>query len=153
MHVRNRLTSWALGLLVAGAVVGLAGDAFAAGPRLFVTMDEPFVIDGEVFPAGELSLRPVRDFTPTTTLNEIWVGNRCLGILLASRSDDPHQEASRNAILFDRDENGQLVLRGFAYRVDGGQERHRYELLASRNVTATTSVDSDPVLIAGPASR
>ena len=67
MRFRIRMRSWALGLLVASAVVGLAGDALAAGPRLVVEVDEPFVIDGEVYEAGELSLRPVLEFTPTVT--------------------------------------------------------------------------------------
>jgi len=153
MRFRIRMRSWVLGVLVASAVVGLAGDALAAGPRLTVDVDEPFVIDGEVYEAGELSLRPVLDFTPTITLNEVWVGDRCLGVLRASRSGGVDLEASRNAVLFGRDDTGLLVLRGFAYRVGGGEDRHRYELIPTRSVTPPASPDDAPVLIAGPTSR
>jgi hypothetical protein len=134
-------------VLVASAVVGLAGDALAAGPRLVVDLDEPFVVDGEVYEAGELSLRPVLAFTPTVTLNEVWVDNRCLGVLRATRSGRSDLEASRNAVLFGRDESGRLVLRGFAYRVDGDEERYRYELLPTR------APETAPVLIAGTTPR
>lgn len=153
MQFRIRMRSWALGLLVASAVVGLAGDAWAAGPRLVVEVDEPFVIDGEVYEAGELSLRPVLDFTPTITLNEVWVGDRCLGVLRAFRSEGDDLEASRNAILFGRDDSGLLVLRGFAYRVDGNDERYRYELLPTRDVTAPPARHDTPFLVAGRTTR
>ena len=153
MRFRIRTRSWALGLLVASAVLGLPGDALAAGPRLVVDVDEPFIVDGELYEAGELSLRPVLDFTPTITLNEIWIGDRCLGVLRATRSDTRNLEASRNAVLFGRDDAGQLVLRGFAYRVDGSAERYRYELLPTRDATARDSPDDTPVLIAGPTVR
>jgi hypothetical protein len=146
------MRSWAVGLLVAGSFAGLTGDALAVGPSLVVDVDEPFVIDGEVFEAGELTLRPVRSFTPTITLNEIWVGDRCLGLLQASRSDRSNLEASRNAVLFGRDVAGHLVLRGFAYRVDGDEERYRYELLTTRDASPARPVVDAPVLIAGPAA-
>lgn len=153
MQNRNRLRARALVWIVLSAVAGFASAALAAGPRLAVTVDEPFVIDGERFPAGELSLRPLRNFTPTTTLNEVWVGNRCLGVLMASRTDDRSREASSDAVLFGRDDSGQLVLRGFSYRVDGATERYRYELLDSGRAVATASTDEQPFLIAGTDSR
>ena len=112
-------------LLTLIAVCAIAVSATWAGsPRLVVRMDEPFVVDGDVHPAGVLTLRTVRNFTPSSTLNEVWAGDRCLGMLIAHRSADPTLEASRNAVMFVRDGEGRLVLRGFAYRDDGAGERN-----------------------------
>lgn len=121
-------------LLTLIVVCVLAVSATWAGsPRLVVRMNEPFVVDGGVHPAGVLTLRTVRNYTPSSTLNEVWAGDRCLGLLVAHRSADPTLEASRNAVMFVRDSQGRLVLRGFAYRDDVVGERYRYELLAPRS--------------------
>jgi hypothetical protein len=129
-----------------------ATSAWATGPRLVVRMNEPFVVGGEVHPAGSLTLRTVRAYTPSSTLNEIWAGDRCLGLIVAHRSTDPSLEASRNAVLFVRDPDGRLVLRGFAYRSDDRDEKYRYELLASgsvgrdrRDAAASAVVASTPL--------
>jgi hypothetical protein len=116
-------------LLIGMALCASTGPALAAGPTLVVSVDEPFEVDGQRFPAATLSLRAVHEFTPTTTLNEVWVGDRCLGLMRAVRTDDPRLEASRNAVLFGRNVGGDLVLRGFAYRLPGWPERYRFELL------------------------
>jgi hypothetical protein len=116
-------------LLVGICLCASTGAALAAGPTLVVSVDEPFEVDGQLFPAATLSLRAVHEFTPTTTLNEVWVGDRCLGLMMAVRTDDPRLEASRNAVLFGRNLGGDLVLRGFAYRLAGWPERYRFELL------------------------
>ena len=155
MRQERWTTRLALGMLAVAVAAGFSGDVAAADLRLTVTVDEPFVVDGNLYPAGTLSLRPVRAFTPTTMLNEVWVGNRCLGLLSASRTDDPIREASRNAVLFVRDADGRLVLRGFAYRADGAGDRYRYAMLAPRKVNAPTSLNDDasPILIAANRTR
>ena len=148
MKNERRMSRWILGVLAAAVVVGCFGNLSAAGPRLSVTVDEPFVVDGRVYPAGTLSLKPVKAFTPTTTLNEVWVGKRCLGMLAASHAADPTLEASRNAVLFVRDSDGRLELRGFAYRTDGPGDRYRYALLAPREVAGSrTLVDDAPTIL------
>jgi len=148
------MTLRVVGMVATMIVAGLASGISAAGPRLVVNVDEPFVVDGRTYPAGTLSLRTVHEFTPTKTLSEVWVGDRCLGMLAASRGDDARLEASRNAVLFARDPDGRLELRGFAYRVDGAGDRYRFALLDSRSVSATTSFDegASPILVAAGAT-
>src|SRR6185295_3979913 len=75
--------SW---LITAGLVLGaaaLAPKSFAGGPRLVAQIDEPFEVNGQLFPAGKLSLREVSSYTPVSTLNELQVDGRCLGMVLA----------------------------------------------------------------------
>jgi len=142
-------------LLVGVALCASVGPALAAGPTLVVSVDEPFEVDGQQFPAETLSLRAVHEFTPTTTLNEVWVGDRCLGLMMAVRTDDPRLEASRNAVLFGRNVGGDLVLRGFSYRLPGWPERYRFELLrptgragAATTLAAGATGEASPLMVA-----
>jgi hypothetical protein len=128
-----------------------SGIALADGSRLVVAMDEPFEAGGQLHPAASLSLRPVHEFTPTTSLNEVWVGNRCLGLVAAVKSDDPRLEASRNSVLFERSPDGILVLRGFAYRLPGSPGRYRYALfVAGADARIETADDTIGWAEAGP---
>jgi len=108
----RKLLFMLLGLLL--AVPALAGN------RIVATLDEPFELDGRLFPAGAVGVRVVGSFTPTQTFNEVWVGNECLGRFLAVTAADYWGRAD-DALLLQRDPEGHLVLVGFALR--GGETR------------------------------
>ena len=116
---------WLVALALA-VVAGLfAPPAAASGRRLSVQVDEPFVIGGQHFAAGELTLREVRDFNPTATLTEVRVDGRSLGVMLAKAQTGP-TSTRRDEVIFERSRNGQLVLASLAHK--GEPVRRLYTL-------------------------
>lgn len=109
----TKLSWWVLGLALLAALA--APDLAAAGHAVTAVMDEPFEINGELFHGGAVTLREVSSYNPSTTLNEVWVGERCLGLMLANAVRDA-LPSSTDRIVFERSVAGQLVLVGFAYR-------------------------------------
>jgi hypothetical protein len=111
--------SWRRLLAIVIALAALAAvfapGVKAADRRLLAEIEEPFVINGTLYPAGPLSIRQLGDYTPSETLNEIWAGNDCLGVLLAAEIPASRRE-SGDSLLFERDQQGLLVLTGFVFR-------------------------------------
>jgi len=124
-----RQGSWkqlALIVLALSVIVGLfAPQAAADEARLVVQVDEPFEVNGTIYPAGTLTLRQMASFTPSTTLNEVCVQSECLGMLLASPSSEVIDRAE-DSFLFERARLGHLVLVGFAYRGGTAHDFYRF---------------------------
>jgi hypothetical protein len=81
--------------------------------RVVVSVNEPFEVDGQLYPAGEVTVKNVRTYNPTSMLSEIWVGRDCLGVFRASKiSDDA--PISDHSVTFQRTAAGHLALVGFA---------------------------------------
>lgn len=124
-----------------GIVFGLVGMGVnvppveAAGSRISVRMEEPFEIGGHVYPAGVLTVRNVSDYNPTLSMDEIWVGGSCLGMKLAHRaaSDTP---VTHDAVLFERNSEGVLVLAGYILSNSGRGEQHRFDNAAAEPLRA-----------------
>jgi hypothetical protein len=110
-----------LALIVAALAALFAPAVEAAGFRLSADIDEPFEVNGTIYPASSLSVRQIGDYTPTSTVNEIWVGDECLGIVLASDMQ-PHEEEIADSLFFRRAPMGHLVLTGFAFRGQRAQD-------------------------------
>jgi hypothetical protein len=106
---------------IALAVLVLAPASLAGGARIVATVEEPFEVDGRLFPAGAVTLREASRFSPTQTLNELWVGDECLGRLLAVPASD-YWGRVEDALLFQRDPEGHLDLVGFALKGREAQE-------------------------------
>ena len=94
----------------------------AAGLRIMVQISEPFEIDGELFPAGTVTVRELADYNPSSTINEVWVDNRCLGLLPALERPTGSLE-NVDSLIFRRD-RGHLILVGVSFR--GGPVRDLY---------------------------
>ena len=115
-------------------IAALAAPEIQADERsVHVVLNEPFEINGERFDAGRVSLREVSRYTPQTTMNEIWVDETCLGLMMADASDSIGR-TSDDRILFERDADGTLLLVGFAYR---GERTHEFN---GRRATAWLTV-------------
>lgn len=115
--------------LVVLALVVLAGlltpPAAAAERRCVFRIDEPFEVDGKLYPAGRLTLREVGDYNPAATFTEIRVDGHSLGVVIAwDRSDGT--PATEDSVIFERGERGQLVLAAVAMR--GEPVRRLYRL-------------------------
>ena len=110
--MRIRKTHW---LLVIGlaAVAGLLAPAQAENRRLVVQMNEPFECGGQLFAAGELSLREVQSFSPVANLNEIRVDGQSLGVVVA-RVISGSSVSTRDELHFVRSKDGHLVLASVA---------------------------------------
>jgi len=95
------------------AVVAWTTPETPAGERLVVHVLEPFEVNGEVFPAGKLSLKQVRAMNPVATLHEVRIDGDSQGLLML-RSDGDHGVASRDELGFMRAADGHLVLESVA---------------------------------------
>jgi hypothetical protein len=95
--------------------------AQGAGHRLVTRVTEPVEINGELYPAGELSIREVGALSPTVTLNEVHAGGECLG-LLPARTGHGGPPSSGDAVVFEPSDRGHLVLVGFTYRGQSARE-------------------------------
>jgi hypothetical protein len=103
---------WLVVLALVAVVVWTTPDSMA-GERLSVQVDEPFEINGELFPAGKLSLKQVRELTPVATLHELRVDGASIGLLLVRSAGSP-AVARSNEFIFARSADGHLVLEALA---------------------------------------
>ncbi len=94
-------------------------------------IQEPFEFNGEAFGPGTVTVRELSYYNPGTTLNEIWVDGRCLGLMLADVSRSPSSRGAGDRIIFERSAVGHLVLVGFAYRDQPAREFYGYETAAT----------------------
>lgn len=125
------------------AAIGLmtSTSSWAAGGRLVFDVREPYQIGGQIYPAGPLQMRTVHDYTPSTKIQEIWAGERCLGMMFARRA---HAEASpdRSVAVFRRSPQGHLVLLGYSVaEEDGGAV---YRLAVNDGAAARAGADGGP---------
>jgi len=112
--------------LVLGILPGLSGgvsESRAGGPRLTVSVSEPFEFQGRVWPATTLSVMPVATYNPSASLDEIWIGAECLGRMVAHRRP-VGSPATQDVVVFERNADQRLVLVGYALR--GTSETYRY---------------------------
>ena len=116
-------------IVVVGLLVFLSSlSAFAGGLRLAADMNEPVIVDGRLYEGGVLTLRSVARYNPATTFHEVWVGDHCLGLLLARHSRG-NSDDTRDTFLFRRDSQGRLVLMG--YTLNKGRITELYRFLPS----------------------
>jgi hypothetical protein len=122
-----------LGLIVfalAALAAVLAPSAAGGDHRLVAQVEEPFAVNGQIYPAGELAIRHVGQYSPTTTINQIWVEGQLLGLFLAEMlPDDP--EIGHHSFHFDRDAESRLVLAGFAPSGERVREFYRFRTVTS----------------------
>jgi hypothetical protein len=117
----------------------LAPEASADQNRLRVEIQEPFMIDGTLYPADLLTVREVGSYSPHAVFAEIWVGNECLGQLIA-REDPRGLAAVNDSVVFTRDSHGTLVLVGLDFRGEPSlmlDSALRPEMLAASHETPT----------------
>jgi hypothetical protein len=98
-------------LVAIALLLACAGPALASGERIAVRIDEPFEINGKLYSPGQLSVRVLREYTPTRTLNELWVDNERVGMMLATRESTELSEVE-DSIVFERPAGRHLVLVG-----------------------------------------
>jgi hypothetical protein len=97
--------------------------------RVVVSVNEPFEVNGELYPAGELTVKSVRTYNPTSVLSEVWVGRDCLGVFRASRVEDDVPTAD-HSVTFKRTPAGHLALVGFASGENNDLAAYRFRLQA-----------------------
>lgn len=127
---RMRKDSFAGIVIALAAVVAWTTPSLAAD-RLVVRVNEPFEVNGDIFPAGKLSLKQVQVMSPGSTLHEARIDGESLGLLLV-RDNGSKAVATRDEMVFLRSADGHLVLESLAiagrpvgkvytYRADAGQ--------------------------------
>ena len=114
---------------LAVAVTLFAPSGVADERRVVVSVNEPFEINGQLYPAGELTVKSVRTYNPTSVLSEVWVGRECLGVFRASRI--PEEVATTaHSVTFKRTPAGHLTLVGFASGDNDDLAAYRFRLQA-----------------------
>jgi len=105
--------------------IGFVSSALAHGPRLVVRVDEPFEVRGRLYPPGSLTLRSVAQYNPAMVIDEVRVGTECIGLLMAEkgRGGRPYPH---DAVIFERNTRGRLVLVGYVLRSPGNDNSYRY---------------------------
>lgn len=98
--------------LLVACVAWTAPDAARARGSLVVTVEEPFSIQGVVYPSGRLTLRDVGDYRPGVSLHEVAVNGARLALLQARRGE-VGGAPTEAAALFGRDARGRLLLIGY----------------------------------------
>lgn len=121
---RSRTLVGALLLVSAMAMSPL----LAQGQRLVVHMQEPFEFGGRVHSPGLLTLRYVIQYNPGAVLDEVWVGTECLGLMVAEKTR--HAPSTHDAVIFERNTAGRLVLLGYVLR--GSDNAYLYRTTAGR---------------------
>ena len=131
---RVRKTLWMMVLALAGLVVLFAPEARAAGRRLVAQIEEPFVVNGQLFPPGELSVRELGEYSPVAKLDEVQVDGRTLGYVVAHELSDD-RAADTDALIFARNQDGQLVLQSVAV---AGEPTRKLQALATYSSSSST---------------
>lgn len=119
----NRL-AWIVAALALAVMV--FAPSLAESSRLTAQVDESFEIDGVVYPAGRLTVKAVRDYTPSSVLSEIWVGGECLGLFRATKVA-PGAAGGSDALTFERSATGRLVLVGYSAGNRPDPSAYRFE--------------------------
>lgn len=114
---------WAAPVLAALVAVPWA---IAAGPRVRIEVPAPFAIGARSFPAGVIQVRPLRDFTPTTALLEVWVGGECLGMVRA-RIAGTEEPPRASEATFLRLPDGRLAMIGYSVASGSSGRSYRFE--------------------------
>jgi hypothetical protein len=127
--MRERLTLSVLAFAFFSVALAFlaAPEAGAASHRVVAWLDEPFEINGQVYPGGQLAVRQLRSYNPSSTLVEVWVDSHRLGVLLAAETS-AGERSDESSLIFERDRRGHLVLVGFAYRGLGQHEFFQFRV-------------------------
>ena len=112
----------------------LGATAQAAGEQLVVELNQPFEVNGTMYEGGQVSIKVLRQHTPSIALSEVWVGGECVGMLMAHRSDAALPSAD-DTLVFRRAEAGHLQLVGYALRGESDSSLYGYGR-SSRDVRA-----------------
>jgi hypothetical protein len=124
---RRLWRAWYGPLFLVLAVASFCPPSFAGGGRLVAEVGEPFLVGAETVPPGTLSVRHVNRLSPVSSLDEVWVDDRCLGVLLASRSRSEGGKAP-DSLVFTRNAQGRLVLAGYYLRSGRNTDLYRFAL-------------------------
>ena len=112
-------------LAVIGLLVVALATAEAGEPKLVIEVEEPFLLQGQVCPAGTVSIRFVSRYNPTSTLHEVRVGGEPLGVFRAEHVVREDRDAE-DTVRFERNRHGTLVLLGYTLRRGGSTEVFRF---------------------------
>jgi len=112
---------WLRVLAVTGLLAVALATAEAGEPKLVIDVEEPFLLQGQICPAGTVSIRFVSRYNPTSTLHEVRVGGEPLGVFRAEHVAGEDRDAE-DTVRFERNRQGTLVLLGYTLRRGGSTE-------------------------------
>jgi len=126
---------WLIIITLAMVAAVFAPEASAADATLTLQVSESFEVNGQVYPADTLTLRQVGSYNPTATLNEVWVGKQCLGVLVG-KIDPRGSTSAADSLVFTRNAEGRLMLVGVEFRGQPARELFAFDQLAPARAAA-----------------
>ncbi|MBZ5638327.1 MAG: hypothetical protein LAO51_06160 [Acidobacteriia bacterium] len=111
---RGRTLAIAIAALAAASLLTTgAASAGSGGGCIRVDVDQPVRLpDGNVYPAGVLTLCDTAELSPVATLHKTYVNGRPIGILVSRRRANETKGAEPPVVVFQRD-RGALDLVGY----------------------------------------
>ena len=139
-NARTRGWLAAAAIAVAALAAPIPALAAPAGTCVSAKIPAPFWLpDGELHPAGTLTLCSVREFSPVANLHRISVDGRPVGVFLSQKRQAEGKGAVAPEVVFERDRAGNLKLLGYsvpergrsiAYRLPAGDPTRRAAAVA-----------------------
>lgn len=136
--------------ILAGIILMTVSVVSSADMQLTVQVTEPFEVNGVVHPAGTLQVKTVRDYTPTQTINELWLGGDCLGYIMAHKAEaEVTYPVRTHTMFFTRSSKGHLVLAGYVLLKNDSSKLFRYQHQVKADGWNAGILEPEPVFIAG----
>ena len=136
--------------ILAGIILMTVSVVSSADMQLTVQVTEPFEVNGVVHPAGTLQVKTVRDYTPTQTINELWLAGDCLGYIMAHKSTaEVAYPVRTDTMFFSRSDKGHLVLAGYVLMGTESNNLFRYQHQIKADGWTAGLMDTEPIFIAG----
>ena len=136
--------------ILVGIILMTVSVVSSADMKLTVQVTEPFEVNGVIHPAGTLQVKAVRDYTPTQTINELWLAGDCLGYIMAHKSTaEVTYPVRTDTMFFSRSEKGHLVLAGYVLKGPESNNLFRYQHQIKADGWTARLMDSEPIFIAG----
>ena len=113
------------------AVIALAFPASPAlaspsGDCVTARVDAPFRLpDGQLYPAGVVTVCDVRTFSPVRELHKILVDGSSIGLFLSRKRSAEVRSLALPEVVFERDGEGNLTLIGYSVRSAGRNIAYR----------------------------
>lgn len=134
--------------ILAGIILMTVSVVSSADMQLTVRITEPFEVNGEIHPAGTLQVKAIRDYTPTQTINELWLGGECLGYIMAHKAGaEVTYPVGTDTMFFSRSEQGHLVLAGYILRGNESNNLFRYQTKVQSGASSAGGQEPLPVFL------
>ena len=146
-RIARRLLPIAAGMLVA-VVLQASGPVHAGSSLGCVRVEVPgpiYLPDGNLYPAGELTLCDSIPYSPVATLHRTFMNGRPVGLFMSRRTRSEAGGAVAPFVVFNRDVEGNLDIVGYVQSSEGQSVAFMLGPAWKKSPSASYAVSSTPV--------